>query len=68
MIYVAKYCTRHHDFEAVGKSEREAHEALLRGMDTHALDRGLEGDWYDPEAVAVVGMEVGKTYRDGEEV
>ena len=45
-LWVAEYESRHFSFQAVGFSEQEARQALLRGLQRHGAQTGLDADWF----------------------
>jgi len=74
MIIKAYFRTRNFEFEGFGKTEKQAREALERGLIRHSeqyhlpTDWYLEPDWHYKSCVEIYKFEFGCSYRDGSEL
>jgi hypothetical protein len=65
-FYRAQLETPHFSFEAYGRSEAEASEALERAWAQHCRDCGIANNWPEwLESVNLLRVELGRAYRDG---
>jgi len=63
-IWYASYESRHFDFEAAGLTEEEARTTLTQGLLAHKLECGLADDWYEPDDIHLLELELGQVYRE----
>ena len=67
-IYQAVYESRNFTFEGVSTTETEAKKVLLRALKLHTKQYDLDAGWYHKDDIYVVGYELGKPYRDRQEM
>lgn len=67
-IFKATLETRNFSFEAYGTDEVNAQTALEVGLRNHARQYKLKLDWYVGFDIDVSERELGKCYRDREEM
>lgn len=64
-IYLANFQSSHFSFHAVGETDRDARDAMRRGIETHALATGaILSDFFDPDDVRVIPFNPGDCLRD----
>ena len=61
-MFLATYQTRHFEFSALGKSEREARRQCKIAWEIHVAEYSK----FSPDDVCVTEMITGAPYRDGE--
>lgn len=69
-MFKARYDSRNFTFEAFGKTEKQAIEAMHDGLELHAKQYGLPMDWWREFEgdLYVVEIAFGKCYRDNQEM
>lgn len=68
-IYYAQGESRSFSFSAFATTEKDAEKAMMRAFKIHAKQYGIEPDWWKENAdYWIVEMELGKVYRDKEEI
>jgi hypothetical protein len=67
-FFHAEYASRHFAFDAYGRTETSAIEALRSGLAEHARQYRLASDWYSADEITVQEIELGVAYRDHEKI
>jgi hypothetical protein len=70
-MYRASLETRNFSFEAYGKTEQEAHNALHEGFVVHCRERRVPVDQFTQDYaddIEVRPIALGAAYRDGEQI
>ena len=66
-LFRAGYESRNFSFEAYGTTSRDAFDALVDGLQRHAVQYDLPSDWFDIDSISVnaITITIGKATRDG---
>ena len=67
-IYRAEYDSRNFNFVGYGTTESQAKKALMLALKLHTKQYKCDTDWYYKDDIYVVEYELGKPYRDREEI
>lgn len=65
-VWVAQYESPRFQFMAVGLNAKFALDSLVNGLQDHATQYDLWGDWFDGDDITLTRMELGQTLRDRE--
>lgn len=66
VVWVAQYESPRFQFMAVGLNAKFALDSLVNGLQDHATQYKLWGDWFDGDDITLTRMELGQTLRDRE--
>jgi len=65
-VWVAQYESPRFQFMAVGLDAKFALDSLVNGLQDHATQYELWGDWFDGDDITLTRLELGQTLRDRE--
>ena len=64
-LYIARYESRHFDFEVIANSKDKAKDLLIQSLNNHGKNQDLTSDWFYLEDIQIVKFNINQVYKNG---